>query len=71
MKGENEMVEWYWYAEAKRREQERLEEAETRRIERSLQVMHMTKLADSISYFLVWFGGRLVASGTKLQMQNR
>jgi len=58
-----------FYAEAKRREQERIEEAQMWNLWKSLEAGKPTRLMMFRGRLLAWVGTCLVASGTKLQMQ--
>ena len=70
-KGVNKVVDWYYYAEAKRREQERIDEAQAWYLQRSFKVNRVPRVSGLRMDFLMWLGGRLIASGTKLQTQFR
>lgn len=56
-----------WYNEAKARQVERLHEADNLRLLRSAQGARQSRARSS---FMSWLGGRMVASGKRLQAHN-
>ncbi len=61
-----------WYSEAKMRQQERLQEAEAvRRWRCAVNMQQVKRTGKKYQHFVVWLGGRLVASGKRLQAQYK
>ena len=58
------------YSEARARQQEWLEEANTHRLVKSAQSGARGR-AGLRSHFMSWLGGRMVESGKRLQRNNR
>ena len=57
------------YSEAKARQEEWLHEADMARLLKSAQGRSSARRARS--HFMMWLGGRLVASGRRLQAQDK
>ena len=64
-------MDYYWFTEAKRREQERIEEAQAWHLQKWVREMQTSRLTVLRSDMLSWLGARLVASGTNLQARSR
>jgi hypothetical protein len=60
-----------WYAEAKMRQQEIMHEADVSRLLRSARAGSTSERSRAGNQFMVWLGGRLVASGKRLQAQYK
>jgi hypothetical protein len=69
MKGVTEMIDLY--AEAKMRQQERLQEAQTWQLQKSLRAGQASWLTVLRGRFQVWLGGHLPAPTIKPQTQYK